>query len=520
MATRKRRRLAIALWIVTAGLGLAAPACAQLFGTRAAFDQHPRAELVQWREFFPFPFFGGGRSFNPDNPFGPPRPQTFESTRPPPPRKVETPSTEMVLVIGDSLADWLGYGLEETFADTPEIGIVRKIKPYAGLVRYEARGDAPDWSQAIKEVLAAEKPNAIVVMLGLNDRLPLRDRAPPAKGAAAPAPGATAPAASAPDTARPDGEQPAIAANEPQRRGGTYEFHSDKWAELYDKRIDDMIAALKSKGVPVLWVGLPAIRGTRSTSDMSYLDELYRARAEKAGITYVDIWDGFVDETGRYAVQGPDFEGQIRRLRTGDGVHFTKPGAVKLAHYVEHDLRRVLSSHVVPVALPGPEEQAPKGSAVGARPDIGPVVPLAATGGGEGGDLLGAPSHPVPATFDPLATRVLSRGDAVAAPPGRADDFSWPRADANAAPDAAAGPIVPTAPAPPAKGSAGKNDSSKSDVNKNNANKIDAKKSGDAKAQLAVPPVGMAAAPAKPRRAREELDGALRPPMPIAPNRD
>ena len=219
-------------------------------------------------------------------------------------------------------------------------------------------------------------------------------------------------------------------------------------------------------------------------------------------------------------MQGPDFEGQIRRLRTGDGVHFTKAGAVKLAHYVEHDLRRVLSSHIVPVALPGPEEQAPKGSAVGARPAIGPVVPLAATGGGEGGDLLGAPSHPVPATSDPLATRVLSRGDAIAAPPGRADDFSWPRAGANAAPDAAAEPIVATPPVPPAKGSGGKNDSSKSDVNKNNANKIDAKKSGDAKAQLAVPPAGAAAAPAKPRRAREDLDGAPRPPMPIAPSRD
>ena len=101
---------------------------------------------------------------------------------------------------------------------------------------------------------------------------------------------------------------------------------------------------------------------------MSYLDELYRARAEKAGIVYVDIWDGFVDENGRYAVQGPDFEGQIRRLRTGDGVNFTKAGAVKLAHYVEHELRRVLSSHIVPVALPGPEEQAPRRSAVGARP--------------------------------------------------------------------------------------------------------------------------------------------------------
>ena len=43
--------------------------------------------------------------------------------------------------------------------------------------------------------------------------------------------------------------------------GGNYEFHTDKWAELYSKRIDDMIATLKTRGVPILWVGLPAIRG-------------------------------------------------------------------------------------------------------------------------------------------------------------------------------------------------------------------------------------------------------------------
>ena len=120
----------------------------------------------------------------------------------------------------------------------------------------------------------------------------------------------------------------------------SYGFHTDKWAELYSKRIDEMIAVLKTKGVPVLWVGLPAISGTNATGEMSYLDELYRARAEKAGITYVNIWDGFVDDQGRYAVQGPDFEGQICRLRSGDGVHFTNAGALKLAHYAEHDLRR------------------------------------------------------------------------------------------------------------------------------------------------------------------------------------
>ena len=223
-----------------------------------------------------------------------------------------------------------------------------------------------------------------------------------------------------------------------------------------------MIAALKTKGVPVLWVGLPSIRGAKSTSDMSYLDELYRARAEKAGIVYVDIWDGFVDDQGRYAQQGPDFEGQTRRLRTYDGVNFTKYGAEKLAHYVEHELRRVLNSHVVPVALPGPEEQTPAKGVGDAKPAVGPVVPLS-TVSSEGGELLGsakaAASKKEP---DALATRVLSRGEALAAPHGRADDFSWPRADISSepAPDTRRRRRL----ARPSQGGADKNETNKSDA--------------------------------------------------------
>ena len=100
----------------------------------------------------------------------------------------------------------------------------------------------------------------------------------------------------------------------------SYDFHTDKWAEAYGKRIDEMIAELKTNGVPVLWIGLPAIRGTRTIGDISYLNELYRKRAEKAGITYVNIWDGFVDEAGKYSHFGPDYEGQMRRLRSSDDI--------------------------------------------------------------------------------------------------------------------------------------------------------------------------------------------------------
>ena len=100
---------------------------------------------------------------------------------------------------------------------------------------------------------------------------------------------------------------------------------------------------MKSAGVPVIWVGLPSQRDTEASANSSF-NEIYRSRAGKAGIVYVDVWDGFVDEDGKFSPQGPDYLGQTRRLRTSDGVYFTKLGARKLAHYVEREIDRSLGS--------------------------------------------------------------------------------------------------------------------------------------------------------------------------------
>jgi hypothetical protein len=143
------------------------------------------------------------------------------------------------------------------------------------------------------------------------------------------------------------------------------------------------------------------------------------------------------------------------------------------------------------------------------------VVPLNANAGGEGGELLGATSHPAQREADPIATRVLSRGEAVAAPPGRADDFSWPRADANAG-DA-------DIPAPGAAGAAAPAKGAKTDSSKNEPTtpaKADAaKKPNDVKnPQAPAAAVPAPAAPPKPRRTGEQLDGAPpRPPLPVGP---
>jgi len=371
----------------------------------------------------------------------------------PAPAAKKPEATTSIVVMGDANADWLAYGLEDAFAEKPEIAIVRKQRADSGLIRYDQRRES-DWPQVTREIIAAEKPNYIVMMIGNNDHQSIREKMPPVvrPGAASP-PGtrnaasrqqgvqpavATPPAPKAedldPEAQPPDHPAPAANLTPEQARTASYgpwEFHTEKWEIAYIKRIDATVSALKSAGVPVFWVGLPSQRSTKASADSSYLNEIYRSRAEKAGITYVDIWDGFVDEGGRFSPQGPDYEGQIRRLRSGDGVYFTRFGARKLAHYVEREIQRHMINHAVPAALPMPEMGSPvpnaKPGAPTQRPSVGPVVPLTAFNV-RSDELLGGSSqgNRPPAT-DPLVSRVLAKGEPISAPGGRADDFSWPR---------------------------------------------------------------------------------------------
>ena len=372
--------------------------------------------------------------------------QPAESSRAPSPRKAESKAapTTSIVVMGDDMADWLAYGLEDVFADSPEIGIVRKNKLSSGLLRYDGKGDL-DWWHVARDTLAQEKADYVIMMLGVGDRQDIGER-DLAKEADAKAKDQKdqqakdeADKKSGQKPAKPD--SPAKAENPEEvataqrirKAGGVAEFQGDDWAKIYSRRIDETIASLKSKGVPVIWVGLPPIRGVRSTADVAYLNDLYRSRAERAGITYIDVWDGFVDEGGKYSNYGPDYEGQVRRLRLGDGVYFTKAGAVKLARYVEHELRRFMNNRI-PVALPsGPLEPSQSGSKPAERPLVGPVVPLTGTpkdndtkDSKDGDNLLGGPGSSQ-IHGDATATKVLAKGETLAAPSGRADNFSWPR---------------------------------------------------------------------------------------------
>jgi len=452
----------IALAIATAMvLGIVGPSSAQFFNF-GGFQQRPQPQQRGGGGW-------GGGWFGNDmsDPFQqhapqPPRwdrrqtppPVREDFSRAPPPGKRETVPERQILVLGDAMADWLAYGLEEAYSEQPDMGVIRKHKTVSGLIRYQPKGDPADWAAAARSVLATEKPDAIVVMLGLNDRMSMREPAAEKTDGKSAADQKVDKKDNKKDAkARPDGkpagrpddkpadaelssddaagaDQPPVIVPEQRARSpdGVYEFREQRWVELYNKKIEEMIGVLRSKGVPVLWVGLPVVRGPKATADTLFLDSLYRDAAGKAGITYVDVWDGFVDEAGRFLQQGPDFEGQIRRLRSYDGVFFTKAGARKLAHYVEREINRLLAARSAPIALPT-EPATPDASALpgqpAPRPLAGPIVPLVASSVGTD-QLLGGPGAP-PVAIDALAARVLVKGEPLSAPAGRADDFAWPR---------------------------------------------------------------------------------------------
>jgi hypothetical protein len=294
-------------------------------------------------------------------------------------RRPEKPQ-EYVVVIGDTMADQLSQGLAEAFfGEHQEIAVIKKVRASSGLVR----SDFFDWFKEAENIVKNERASAFVVMIGSNDRQALRDK------------------------------------------NNSHEIRSDQWRELYAKRVDDFLAKLKEKNTPIYVVGMPPVSAARANADMQYLNEIFRERAARAEVRFVEVWEGFIDEQGQFATSGAAMDGQIRRLRISDGVHFTRTGARKLAFYVERDLLRLFESRVRSPYLPyGVDLDAIKS---GVRPAIGPAIPLTIPVG-QGRVLEGEQRNAsTPNFLDDSTKKTLVDGVPPAPVDGRADDFRWPR---------------------------------------------------------------------------------------------
>src|SRR6185312_3638462 len=199
---------------------------------------------------------------------------------------------------------------------------------------------------------------------------------------------------------------------------------SEPWRQAYGERVEGIIKKLRAANTAVYWVGLPVMRGPDQSTDAEMMNEVYREKAFINSAKYIDTWNGFTDEGGRYSAYGPDMTGQVKRLRADDGVHFTMRGSLKLAHFVEKELRRDLSLAKLErnIPLAGNEEEQAK---VMGR-FVVPGKPAEAAGpSAEAGDAVPPPDQP--AAPAPGEADTAASGDAPPAASGEA-----PSGDASA----------------------------------------------------------------------------------------
>lgn len=362
------------------------------------------------------------RLFSPPPPPPPAPPKPAPRKRPPAPMvltdqpAVPKPEpTVFVAVVGDSLAENLGSGLTDAFESNPDVLVQRRGRSSTGLVR----DDFYDWRKAIRDLLASDaKVTHLVVMMGLNDRQTLKDAA-----------------------------------------GNPLEPFTDAWREAYGARVGDVVALAAERNVPLLWVGMPPMQNARSSADMLALNEIVRTRlGRNARAVYVDIWEGFTDPQNRFTMSGPALTGETVRLRAGDGIHFTRAGARKVAHFVEIELKRLLDkAEPTPViAVPYPADASPADPAaqqgsvdrlideairrgleglpppppidIQPKPVAGPIVPLNAPEAATGGALVTGAAQRASGDAARLIEQILVDGKPPEPKPGRADDFRWPGA--------------------------------------------------------------------------------------------
>jgi hypothetical protein len=297
-----------------------------------------------------------------------------------------------VFVLGDSLAAGLWSGVSRTIEGDMRISLNGRYKEDSGLSRPEYY----DWNGALPKILASNKIDIAIVMLGSNDAQPIRDGSI------------------------------------------RYAFDTAEWRAAYVRQVDELMASLKAAGAAVYWMEMPPMQAEKYDDSMKVIAAIHKERAAAAGIRFVETRGALLDN-GKYGESGFDETGEFVRLRSRDGVHFVKEGNNKLGSLVMAAINKDIE--VAVAAAPA----APPPATMDSQPVPGFGQPSAALP--QGDQNAGGPELPtqaksdyageLPSPNDPAmaqlartakvgtdASRLFSRGEAITARPGRFDDFT------------------------------------------------------------------------------------------------
>lgn len=197
-----------------------------------------------------------------------------------------------IAVVGDSVANDLGRGLEDLFENKRGVQIIKKTQFATGLVRT----DFFDWNTTVRAFFRQHNPDVVLVVMGGNDNQAIR------------------------------------------LKGLRYEPSDKAWLAEYERRVARFMKHFKQRRTQVYWVSLPPVRSERLTNAYRVMNRIYERQATKHGFHYLNVWDKFLNK-GAYSSFGQSLEGVRRQIRKQDGMHFTDAGRVLFASYVANAIR-------------------------------------------------------------------------------------------------------------------------------------------------------------------------------------
>ncbi len=209
----------------------------------------------------------------------------------PPPIAQPTRAHPLVMLeIGDSIGEDLGYGLGDVFSNDPRVRVLQKAVIATGL----ARPDYYNWPVALEADLKKYRPGVVVVMLGAND------------------------------------DQSLSLAN-----GGAVAVGTPQWDRVYRQRVQLLMDEAVAAGAHVLWVGLPPLDSPAVNSAFAIrVNSIAKAAAEAtSGVTFAGSWNLLAGPKGAF-VQYKKVNGILQQIRYSDGVHLAPYGWDLLASYL------------------------------------------------------------------------------------------------------------------------------------------------------------------------------------------
>ena len=198
-------------------------------------------------------------------------------------------------VFGDSFGNGIWDALYRQLPKEDGFEVLKFAKEATGFTRYRVL----DLEQRAREQLAAQPVDAAVISFGANDNQ-------------------------------------AVFAD-----GHLHPLMSDGWKQVIGDRIDAFVAAVRSTGAVVYWVGLPVMRDATLDAQMQAMDAFYADHMRRLGVPFLDSRPLTLDAEGKYNAYLPDLKtGKPVLMRTGDGLHMIGVGYQRLTNSVANDLRR------------------------------------------------------------------------------------------------------------------------------------------------------------------------------------